>query len=541
MAFTSTRPPRARHHLALTLLALAGLLVAACGGTSSRATSGPTTTLVTATDISAIVTLDPNQSYENLSYDHDMYSTLVTFNKGDTTRVVPSVAKSWSTSPDGMSWTFHLRRGITFAGGDQLTASDFLYSIQRVVNLPKNPAAWLVTQMGITSSNVTQQVTAPDPSTVQIKLTQPVAPGAFLDIMAFPTTAVVDSKVVKEHESNGDWGHAWLDDHSAGSGPFMLGSWARGSQIVLSANPRYDLGPRPPLTRAVFQNVADSSAQYDLLQKGHTDVANGLTFQQMKQLSGNSKYRILRRPDLSLEYVGLDVKNVPAFSNPLVWQAVKYALDYKGVTQQLLSGNAILNQGIVPKGMPGYDPDLPFAQDVAKARSLLQQAGYGSGFSADMLIPTGDISGIPASDLASKIKSDLARVGITVNIRQLQASQLYTTYRAQQAQMVLANWSADYPDPDDFAKPFGDYSQKSLAWRLNWDDPSLAQLVDKAGTLPSGPERDGLYRQINQNEMMRGPFAILYQPLQSYATTSHLRSVYINPIFGIDLLNVTKG
>jgi len=278
------------------IFGLIGLLATACGGTGGGATPGPSTTLVDATNISAIVTLDPNQSYEDLSYDHDMYSTLVTFNKADTTKVVPSVAKTWNMSSDGMSWTFHLSKGVTFANGDPLTASDFVYSIERVVNLPKNPAAWLVTQMGITSSNVTQQVTAPDSSTVQIKLTQPVAPGAFLDIIAFPTTAIVDSKVVKQHESNGDWGHGWLDDHSAGSGPFVLDRWDRGSQIVLKANPRYDLGPRPSITRAVFSNVTESSAQYDLLQKGQADVATGLTYQQMAQLAGNSKYKVVSQP-----------------------------------------------------------------------------------------------------------------------------------------------------------------------------------------------------------------------------------------------------
>lgn len=511
--------------------------LAACGGTSRSSQANKT--LIIATNMSSLVTLDPNQSYEQLVYDRQLYTTLLTFPRNDTSKVVKAAADSWNMSPDGMMWTFHLKHGIRFASGNELTASDFVYSFQRVVNLPKNPAAWLVTQMGITADNVEQQVVATDSHTLTIKLITPIAPGAFLDIMTFPTTAAVDAKVVKAHVAGGDWGHAWLDSNSAGSGPYRLERWDRSSQIVLTRSPSYNLGPQPAISRVVFKNVTESATQYDLLQRAGADIAQNLTHQQIQQLKGNSKYRVFTTPDLSLWYLGMDVKNVPAFASAQVRQAVKYALDYKGMID-LIGGNGIENQSLVPKGMMGYDQDLPYSQDVGKAKQLLQQGGYANGFSVDMLIPTGDISGVPSSDIASKLKSDLASVGITVNPRQLEASQLYTIYRAQQAQLVFGNWSADYPDPDDFAKPFGDYSQKSLAWRLNWNDPALGQMVDKAGTLPNGSERTQLYRQINQYWMAQSPFAVIYQPLLQNSMPSGIQDFFNNPVTGIDLISIRK-
>jgi peptide/nickel transport system substrate-binding protein len=519
-------------------LAAALTMLAACGGNAGS--SQASHTLIVATDMSSLVTLDPNQSYEQLTYDRQLYTTLLTFDKADTSKVVKAAVDSWSMSSDAMTWTFRLKHGLKFSNGDPLTASDFVYSFQRVVNLPKNPAAWLVTQMGITADNVTQQVVASDPYTLTIKLTQPIAPGAFLDIMTFPTTAAVDAKVVKAHETGGDWGHAWLDSHAAGSGPYTLNRWDRNSQIVLDANPRYDVGPKPTMSRVIFKDVTESSTQFDLLQKGGADIVQDLTHQQIQQIQSGSKYHVATTPDLSLWYLGMDVKNVPAFGNPLVRQAVKYAIDYKGIVNDLVGGDAIENQGFVPKGMMGYDGALPYSQDVAKAKQLLQQAGYGSGFSFDMLIQTADITGIPSSDIASKIKSDLAKVGITVNPRQIQASQLYTIMRAQQAQAVFGNWSADYPDPDDFAKPFGDYGQKSLAWRLNWNDPSLSRMVDTAGTLPNGTRRTQLYHQINEYGMKESPFAVIYQPLLRDVMTSQVKGFYDNPVSGIDLLTIHK-
>ncbi|MBO0707402.1 MAG: ABC transporter substrate-binding protein, partial [Candidatus Dormibacteraeota bacterium] len=208
-------------------------------------------------------------------------------------------------------WTFNLRDGVKFSSGNPVAADDVVYTVQRVVSLPKNPAAWLMTQLGLTPDNVTQLVTAPNAHTVKFALPQPVAPNAFLSILAFPVLGIVDSKTVKAHVANGDFGHAWLDDHSAGSGPYVLDQWNRSASIIETANKNYSLTRKPAMTRVVFQNVTESSAQFDLLQKGNADLADGLTLQQVDQVKGNSKYHVSTAPDLALTYLGMDVKNVP--------------------------------------------------------------------------------------------------------------------------------------------------------------------------------------------------------------------------------------
>src|SRR5437016_1801417 len=110
-----------------------------------------------------------------------MYSNLVTFPRGNLTQPRPEVAQSWDVSQDARTYTFHLKRGIVFSSGNPLTADDVLYSFQRVVNLPKDPASWLITQTGIDDRNVASAVQAPDPYTVVITLPKPFSPGAFLD------------------------------------------------------------------------------------------------------------------------------------------------------------------------------------------------------------------------------------------------------------------------------------------------------------------------------------------------------------------------
>ena len=505
---------------------------------------GPQQTVIVArADIGDILTLDPNLVYEvaGAEVDHHMYSTLVTFVRGNLTQPQGQVARSWEVSQDARTYTFHLNRGIVFTSGNPLTADDVVYTFQRVVNLPKDPAAWLVTQMGIDDKNVLSAVKAPDPYTVVIALPKPFSPGAFLSIMANAVTGIVDSKTVKAHVQNNDWGSAWLNDHSAGSGPYEFVNWERQVALELAANPRYTLGAAPSIKRIVLSNIIENTVQREMLGRGDVDIAVDLSAAQLTALKREPKFYVYQIPDLAMRYIAMDVKNVPAFGKAGVRQAVKYAIDYDGIINGLLNGNGLPLQGVIPKGLFGYDPSLPFKHDPAKAKSLLAEAGFGNGFTAELLTATGSAAGgISAGDLAAKIKNDLGAVGVNINVRQIVGSEVFKTYRAQQAQMVCLTWSADYPDPDDFAKPFGDYTQKSLAWRVQYYNEPLAKVVDQAAGLQNTPERASLYKKVNQMMTDDGPFVILYQPMISYAVSKRILSLVADPVNGIDFPSITK-
>jgi len=520
-------------------------VVLAAGGmvTGSLAASyGPQQTVVIAFDISSSVSLDPQLAYEVSSTiaDQQMYSNLVTF-RGSLTHPRPEVAQSWDVSQDARTYTFHLKRGIVFSSGNPLTADDVLYTFQRVVNLAKDPASWLITQMGIDDQSVASAVRAPDPYTVVITLPKPFSPGAFLSIMANPVAGIVDSKTVRAQVKDNDWGSKWLDDHSAGSGPFQLVTWERQVKIELVTNPRYNLGPASSIKRIVWPNITENTLQREMLGRGDADIAWDLSASQIAAVKGDPRFYVVQTPDLALEYLGMDVKNVPAFGKAEVRRAVKYAIDYDGIIRDMLTGNGTPLQGVIPKGLFGYDPVLPFKRDTARARSLLQEAGFGNGFTAELLASTGTAAGgISAGDLAAKIKNDLAGVGITANVRQLASSELLKAYRGQQSQMVLLGWYVDYPDPDDFAKPFGDYTQKSLAWRLQYYNDPLVKLVGQAAGLQNTPERAGLYTKVNETMAQDGPFAVLYQPVLSLAVSKRIQHLSFDPVNFIDFLALTK-
>ncbi|HLW48993.1 MAG TPA: ABC transporter substrate-binding protein [bacterium] len=501
----------------------------------------PQQTVVIARDISSVVSLDPQVSYEIGDPDLLSYSNLVQFRHGDLTHPQPSVASSWTSSADAKTYTFHLRPGIKFAGGNVLTSADVVYTFERAVNIPKDPASWLITQMGIDPKNVDQVVKAPDPQTVVVSLPEPFSPGAFLSIMANTVAGIVDSKTVRQHVTNNDWGTGWLVDHSAGSGPYQIARWERLVTIELVPNPNYNLGPAPAIKRIVWPNIQENTVQRNMLARGDADIARDLSASQLAALKREAGFYVAQIPDLGEEYLGMDVKNVPALGKAQVRQAVKYALDYDGIVRELLNGNGLPLQSIVPKGLFGYDPAMPYKHDPAKAKALLTEAGFGGGFSVTMLAPSGTAAGgVSSGDLASKIKNDLEAVGIHVSIREVAGSEMYQTYRAQKSEMVLANWYVDYPDPDDFSKPFGDYKQKSLCWRLQYYNDPLAALVDQAGGLENTPQRGALYKRINDMMNQDGPFALLYQPMVSYAVSKRIQHFVFDPVNDIDFSQMTK-
>jgi peptide/nickel transport system substrate-binding protein len=542
--------------LRVAATAALAVMVAGCGGAATTgtggaatkaaapATYGPNETIVQVGDITDAVTLDPGAAYETTSVGADIltYATLVHYPTGDLSNVKPWLASSWEVSPDGKTWTFHLAPNMKFSSGDPVTADDVVYTFERIVNLPNDPASWLVTQMGITKDNVDQVVKAADPGTVTIALPKAFSPGAFLAILANTVTGIVDGKVVKDHVQNGDWGSKWLYNHSAGAGPYVLTNWTKDQQVEFTVNPNYTAGPAPSIKHILWKNVTDNTAQLDQLQRGDADIATGLSPDQIASLSGSSTLKVFKAPQIAMEYLGMDVGNVPAFQHPEVLQAVRWAIDYKSITDNLLKGNATPLEGIVPKGIFGYTANEPFTFDPAKAKQLLAAAGYGNGFSVTLSIPSGQVAGgVSASNLATAIQGDLAQAGIKVQIQQLAGSELLSQYRAHKLQMVLAGWFMDYPDPQDFGGPFGDYTQKSLIWRLQDDDQQLAQLAQQAAALQNGPQRQALYDQMNQIEWQKGPFAIMYQPVTALGYSGKLQNLVWDPANGIDYAQISKG
>jgi len=433
-----------------------------------------------------------------------------------TIQAVPELAENYDISPDGKTWTFHIRKGVTFANGDPLNADAVVYSIKRVLQLKKSPV-WLFESLGLNSDNMNDTVKKIDDYTVQVITDKSYAPNIVMSIFAESWGGIVDPKVAQSHDVSGDMGSAYLADHSAGAGPYILKSWQRNSMIVLVANEKYWRGS-PKIKTIIIRDMPESTDQQLSLKKGDIDIAWNLTPEQVNSLKSNSDFNIVSVPAQSNEYLAVNAGWGP-FKDVRVRQAVKYAIDYDSIIKNIAGGYAIKVQGFIPYGYLGYISDTPFSQDIARAKQLLAEAGYSNGFEVELVTNTTD----RRRNEAIAIQADLAQIGIKANITIMQASQMYTKMREQGIQMIVAGWGIDFPDPDALAKPFADYRVKQLAWRMMWYDDHAADLAEAAGFELDQSKRVQMYVDLTNYWFANGPFAILYQPLNYWGTRSELK------------------
>jgi peptide/nickel transport system substrate-binding protein len=501
------------------------------------APGGAANTLVFATNMSDLITLDPATMYAwtGILIVHNLYQTLVQYEGTDLSVIKPGLAEKWDIKDAGDHWevTFNLRSGAKFASGNGITADDVVYSFQRVIALKQGPSYLFASNIGLTKDSFK----AVDPQTVVITLPKTASPQVFLSILTFTVGSIVDSKEVRAHEANGDMGNGWLLDHSAGSGPYTVDYWTKEVEVLLKTNPNYG-ATQPAVANVLVRHVLESTNQQFGLERGDIDIARNLSPDQIAALKGKPGVTTTTGDSMLLVYIGMN-QSVAALADKNVREALRTAIDYDGLVNDLLKGNAKKVQTLVPQGLMGYNPDAPFQADPQKAKSLLQQAGQGN-LTLELLCPTGTAPGGAAwADLAAKLQSDFANAGITINIKQTQYSTLYDTYRANKHQLIMVEWGPDFPDPDANVGPFTEFDINSIATRQGWKD-AIGDKAKAAALLLDLTQREAAYKDITDYVLHNGPYAVLYQPTEVFGLRSNVKGFAWKANGWVDFAALTK-
>ncbi len=536
---------RPRNRVAGALL-IAGTVAASASGFAAH-TAAPVhaagQTLLVARDITDGKTMDPGRFYEFTSnaMATNCYDTLITYRGTDTAHPQKDLATSYSISPNGKVFTFHLHKGARFASGNPMTAADVVFSYLRLKYLNDNPSFLIAGA---------SDIRALDPSTVRITLSAPDV--SFLSALADTNFAVLDSKLVRAHGGDDspqaaakDKATSFLDAQSAGTGAFQMTNWTRKVQIVMQRNPYY-WGPRPFMDTITFQNQQDAATQSLLVQRGSVDAAMNITVQQAQALKHNSSVDVVTGNTLDLIYIGMT--GSPTLSKPLsdprVRQAVRDAIDYDGILQGLLKGIGTRPNSMIPVGMLGNDTATNSAllvhRDLAQAKTLLKAAGYPNGFTVKLTYDVNTtFDGILYDPLASTLQNDLAQVGIKVTLDPEQDSVVLPAYRARKLQMILYNWGVDFPDPNDYAAPFspGGGPAKRMYYTNN---PTLAGIVAKADTTSDTAQRVSYYRTVQQTWLREGPWVGLVQPQNIIVLGSNIKGYVYSPILPSNFRTVSR-
>lgn len=485
-----------------------------------------------------IRTLDPERQYELTPpmIMHAVYENLVTFEGTDYTKVVPFLAKSWDISDDGLVYTFQLRDDVKFSSGNPFTAADVKFSFERLRNLKDNPS-WLM--------DVVDHIEVVGDHTVAITLVEPNA--AFLSMLVSPNFGILDSKTVKEHggtdaadADTADTATDWLDQHSAGTGPFILTGWVRDVEVNLEKNPNY-WRESAKLDKIIIKNVADAATQRMMIGRGDIDVAQNLDIDMIQDYK-DAGGKVVEGNTLDMIYLAMTTS--PEVSEPLshkeVRQAVAYAIDYGGIINSLMRGAAIRLPSIIPVGLLGTDPSLGYPHDPEKSKQLLADAGYADGFSVKMVYPTRTFAGgLAAETLAAKIQSDLAKVGIEVVLEPREPVSHLADYRAGKLAMTISPWTPDFLDPHGWAIPFG-VPGESAAKRTHYNNPEVGAIAIAAGKETEPQKRAELYLEFQKKELEDAPFIGLIQPKVLIAVGPDVQGYVFNPVWWVDLYGLSK-
>jgi peptide/nickel transport system substrate-binding protein len=527
----------------LAFVVLSVALIGAVGvleGVAGQRAAGKT--LIVALDQSDVKTLDPGRQFEYAAQfiDLNCYDTLLASKSGsELTTYVPALATEWSVSKDGKEYTFKLRKNVKFASGNPFTAEDVRFTLMRLKNMKGNPA-WLMDPL--------KEIQVVDSHAVKMVLTEPF--GDWLALLTGPNSGILDAKLAKEHGASDsatadkdDKAEEWLNQNSAGSGPFVLKGWLRSNAIKLERNPNY-WREGPKIARVEIRDVPSPATQKLQVENGDVDIALNVTPDLIAGMRGNKNVKIITGQSLDNMYLGLTTSAQihPELAKKEVRQAIRHAIDYDGIlaltNKQAVRGPVVYSVGLL--GLSQADADrLNPKQDLTKAKELLAKAGVPNGFKFPLRYGTGPSPvGITYDSVVQKIQADLKRVGIAVELVPEEFGVMMTKYRAKQEAAVVSYNTPDFIGPSSWV---GQMVLHTWAPRLHYDSPAAKELANKANSEIDQKKRVTLYQDLIKLLLDEGPYVMLVQGKVQVVTRANIEGYQYFPIGHARLLPVVKN
>ena len=531
----------------VALAAALGVLLTACsqpptpsgqsapGASAAAAQSGGNLRVGQAADI---VSLDPWNVSDSASLlvARQVYETLVGHDAAGL-RIVPRLATRWETSADGRTWTFTLREGVKFHDGTALDAAAVAFNFERARDAG-HPArgkhsgfALFAGRWSADGEALLTKVMAPDARTVVFTLRS--AFGPFLADLANPSFAIVSPRSV---QADPDGWMLAASRGAAGTGPFRFasGDWRRDQQLVLERNAEYwqtdERGvPLPYLDRLTFRVIPDAGTRTAELRAGALDVVRDLPPQEVTAVRGSPNLSLLARPPHSVVYLGV-THTRPPLDQLEVRRAVAAAINKQAIVQAVYAGEGKAASQLIPPGMLGYDDSVTdfLKYDEAAAKKLLAEAGLPRGFETELWYPPPSRADEPDTrKMAEAIAADLARVGIKVQLRAMEAGRSARDIEEQRFPLYLGERSAASADPDDLL--------------VAWWDPQARALLRQARIETAESKRAELYKQVSKMLQQQVPRIPLFHPTPPVATTRKVHGLVPHATGGEAFTRVSLG
>jgi len=492
------------------IVPLVGLLIVSLMLVGGGASGQEPTTIVLGT-IEDMDNLDPavTNINANMRLIYMIYDGLTTFGE-DPSKVYPCLATSWGVSEDGLTWTFHLRDDVYFEDGTHFDSSVVKFSFDRLLAIGLGPSE---------PFTVIKDILTPEPYTVKFVLERPFAPFLWTVTSVF---ARIVAPSVMEHEKDGDWGKAWLSDHTVGSGPFRLKSWTKGQRLVLETKRDY-WGTAPKVDQVIIRSIKEPVTLKMELLVGTIDIAEGILIEDLAELATTEGVEVVSGPSFRWTYIYGNVDTTP-FKGLRVRKAVAYAIDYPAIIEGVLRGHVFQMEGPWAIGMWGKPQKLPlYERNLPLARQLMAEAGYADGFTITCAFSAPH--NFP--EIVSVIQSNLRDIGITVKLVQYAWPTYISKIMGHEVEMGIIGLSPDYPDPGQ------------LAWLAmhstgvfnlpNYKSEAIDRLLEEGYIVQDQERRAEIYQELQlfQHELV--PNLYLFQDKFDLPMRSWVKGYHYNP------------
>lgn len=466
--------------IVLSLLMVMTLLTGCGNGNKSSGTrKGDADTLYVANDSDAI-SLDPMGTNDNASSKVlvQIYEGL--FELNDQAKEVPLLAESYDKVSD-TEYVFHLRKGVKFHNGDEMKASDVVFSLKRACEAPN------VKHLFNTIDE--DSIKADDDYTVRFNL-KFAYPGIIASLM-HPGGAILCQKFVEEAGDN----FGTSTDKVCGTGPFKLDEWSKANVIKLSRFEDY-YGEKAKMAKVEMKIIPEPTNRLVELQTGGADIVYELQPMDVEKIEKDENLVMLKSDDYGTTYLGFNTQKAP-FDNPKVRQAIAYAIDIPDLIPKVWLGLGKAASNSMP-------PTLVYSiggetkakeRDVEKAKALLAEAGFPDGF--DTTISTNERK--QRVDMATIIKEQLKDVGINVTINVMEWSAYNDLLKNGKQDMFEIAWISDTPDPDAFLFPCFHSSAMGEGGNYCWlNDSEMDKMLDDARMELDTDKRAEIYKKAQE-------------------------------------------
>lgn len=422
------------------------------------------------------------------------------------------LAESWELDPSGTRAVFKLREGVLSNWGNELTAEDVKWTWDRAFALGALGAFYT----DVSGLKRPEDVRVEDKYVVSFNTDNPNP--LLLKIQTNLYTPVYDSTKCKEVGGSDDpWARRFIENDSAGFGPYRLQQLTRGQQAVFQARDDY-WGGKPAIETVIFREVPTSAARVQLLRGGAVDIAQYLQPLEIISLQGINEVAVETVPASFMIWIELNAKIAP-FDNVEVRRAMNFAFPQREVIDTVYQGLASPLNGCMPNIYPGFTGDhYDYEHDLDRAQELLAEAGLGDGFRTTLSYNAGDPVQEP---IAIIYQSALRQIGVELELRKVPAGSFYNFVTERQQPMIFYVDSPWCPDPGYSLTLY--FDSKSYVNYSNYANDEVDELIAKTAATADEAARLEMMRQAQEIIMREAPWTFIAYPNYTMARRADLQ------------------